>query len=148
MDILQKIVLKMSDPGVFAVILNWDEKTKVVSYSEFIDKTEATKFADSVADVCGATYRMQLDWLNDPATDHYLGEFADLFSGSSKKTTISGIIDGVNTIFTTEKDIDVEKFMLFQSGQLMTVDYDFTASGNTITFTVPPEADDILTAFT
>lgn len=71
-----------------------------------------------------------------------------LASGSWVKEIPSGAINGVNTVFTLQNIPIVGSDMVFLSGQLQAGGgIDYTLSGNTITFNIPPNIGEQLFVF-
>lgn len=58
--------------------------------------------------------------------------------------TPSGTIDGVNTVFTLSKDPAKGSLKVYRGGGRQRVTEDYTLSGRTITFTIPPVTGEII----
>ena len=81
-----------------------------------------------------------------PATGDALVAY---YGGGSSKQTVSGTIDGVNTIFTLPSSPSSVSLQLFKNGmlQLEGVGNDYTLSGNQLTLTPAPSVGDTLVAY-
>ena len=66
---------------------------------------------------------------------------------SWQRRTVSGVQDGINTVFTVPTAPDSTVFQLYVNGLLRKPGTYYTLSGNVITFITPPLASDTLEAF-
>lgn len=75
------------------------------------------------------------------------GTWAIVSTAFSHRTTITGTLNGVNTIFTLGNAVSTGSDMIYINGLLMSPGgNDYTLSGTSVTFTVAPQTNDLLQA--